>query len=676
MLNRSPLPGIVGLAAMLALSAPSSAQVPGTGQVPADTFRLGEIVVTAARLPMRLADAPGSITVLTRDDLRERGIRYAADALRLVPGTAVVQGAGAGALTSVFMRGGESDYVQVLVDGIQVNDAGGAFDWAHLRTDDIERIEVLRGPASVLYGSDAVSGVVQIFTRAGGAPRIDVSATTGLGGRRGPDPSGTHRTHGMDASLTGSTAVAAVGGARLGYGVHATQHASNGLYTLNSSYDNTNLSGRLHFVAPRADAAVTARNTTNTFHYPTDGSGAVVDANQFSTGDVRSVGVDAGYRVLPALELRVLATTHTSDGRTEDPADNADDGTFWGTNSQSRRKLDARVNAHLPRGAVLTAGAEREWQAAVTAYESVSSYGTWEDATDENRRNTGWFAQLHALPVAGVAVTVGGRVDENEQFGTFRTGRAALSWTPARGTRLHGAFGTAFKEPTFFENYATGFVRGNPDLQPEQARSWEGGAEHALAAGRVTLAATWFDQRFRNLIQYTASPPTAAAPNYFNIGAARARGAETSARADLGRIRATASYTRTDTRVGDEGFGSDAAFQQGMRLLRRPQHQAYANVSFALSDHVNALVDLRHTGRRDDLDFTGPAAWTGGDRIALPAYTTLDVGAGYAALRRGESTVDITLRVRNALDTQYTEIHNFPAAGRVLQLGVRAGLGL
>jgi vitamin B12 transporter len=658
------------LATMLSQAAPAR------GQAQPDTFRLGAIVVTAGRLPIRLADAPGSVMVLTRDDLRERGIRYAADALRLVPGTAVVQGAGAGALTSVFMRGGESDYVQVLVDGIQVNDPGGAFDWAHLRTDDIERIEVLRGPASVLYGSDAVSGVVQIFTRAGGAPRVDVSASTGFGSRQGPDPTGTNRTHGVDVSLTGSRAVAARDDTRLSYGVHAAQHASNGLYSLNSSYDNMNLSGRLRFVTPRADVALTTRIASNEHHYPTDGGGNVNDRNQFSTGDTRSIGFDAGYRILSAIEARVLATTHASDGRTENPPDGPDDGLFWSTSSQSRRKLDARLNAYLPRGTVLTAGAEREWQAALTEFESVSSYGTWQDESDENRRNTGWFAQLHTVPLRGIAATVGGRIDDNEQFGTFRTGRAALSWSPRTGTRLHGAYGTAFKEPTFFENFATGYARGNPDLEPEQARSWEVGAEHALVAGRVTAGATWFDQRFRNLIQYTASPPTAAAPSYFNIGVARARGGEASVRADFGRGGAALSYTRTTTRVSDEGFGSDAAFQQDMPLLRRPQHQAAANLTYAFSPAVRALIDARHTGRRDDLDFTGFSSVSGPDRITLPAYTTLDVGAEYAALRRAGSTVDVTLRLRNVFDARYQEIHNFPAPGRVLQLGVRAGFGL
>jgi vitamin B12 transporter len=662
---------VVAALALLAATGAAHGQVRDTTRLgeQADTIRLREIVVTAARVPVPIAEAPGSITVLAGADLRERGIRYAAEALRLVPGAAVVQGAGPGALASVFMRGGQSDYVQVLVDGVQVNDPGGAFDWAHLRVDDIARIEVVRGPASVLYGSDAVSGVVQIFTRSGGTPRIGVTVTSSAGDRQGPDPTGTYRTHAADASLTGSSALH---GAVLRYGVNVGRHASNGLYTLNSSYDNTTASGRLQLAVPRADASVTARIAGNGFHYPTDGSGAVVDPNQFSTGEARSVGFDAGYRLLQPLELRVLATSHANDVRIEDPANFEGDGEFWSTSAVSRRKLDARLNAYVLRGAVLTAGAERQWQALATQFESISEWGTWEDETDESRTNTGWYAQLHTGARAGVAGTFGVRIDRNDRFGTFRTGRAALSWSPAAATRVHAAWGTAFREPTFFQNYAAGFATGNPELQPEQTRSWEAGAQ-ASPAGGLVLGATWFDQRFRNLIQYTAAPPEPGAPNYFNVGAARARGAELSARGELGRVALAAAYTRTDTHVTDDGFGTDGAFLAGGRLLRRPLDQASASLSVAASAVLRLLADVRYTGRREDLDFT--TAWAGA-RVTLPSYMTLDLGAEYAVLRRDGSTVDLTLRLRNALDERYHEIHNFPAPGRVLQLGVRAGMGL
>jgi vitamin B12 transporter len=640
-----------------------------------DTFRLQEVVVTATRLPVRRADAPGAVAVLTRADLQALGLGLVADAIRTIPGVAVVQGGGPGSMTSVFMRGGESDYVQVLVDGIQVNDPGGAFDWAHLRTEDIDRIEIVRGPASVLYGSDAATGVVQLFTRSGGRTRVEAGVVAGAGRKTGSGAAGSYRTGSADASLTGSTNAIPLRDGRLGYGLTASRHASNGLYDTNSDYGSTALSGRVHVMAPRGDAAVTVRATDNTYRYPTTGSGAVIETRQFADGATRSAGVDAGYRVAPALELRVLGSYHTADGRTEDPALEPGGDFFWSTGVQSRRRLDVRVNASLPADAVFTAGADVERQAAVTELESHSAaFGTYTDQSDEARRNTGWYAQLHATPAAGIALTVGGRLDHNEAFGRFTTGRAAVSWTPTRTSRIHASWGTSFKAPTFYENFAAGFTKGNPDLEPEQVRGREVGAEVAVAGGALTLSAALFDQRLRNLIQYTFVAPSPEAPSFYNVGAARARGIETSARVIAGRITARGHYTLTSTRVLDAGFGEDMAFVDGRRLLRRPTHQAGGGITWSAPTGIRATVDARYAGGRDDLDFTDPDAWAG-TRTTLPAFAVVDAGAAYGGLRHGTTAFDITIRIRNILDARYAEIFNFPSAGRVLEVGVRALVG-
>src|SRR5687768_11044542 len=142
-----------------------------------DTTRLAPVVTTATRVPVPQAAAPVAVTVVTGESLRARGITHVADALRDVPGVALAQAGSAGAQTAVFLRGGESKYVKVLVDGVPVNEAGGAFDFGTLTTHNVDRIEVVRGPASVLYGSDAVTGVVQIFTRRGkGRPQLAAAA--------------------------------------------------------------------------------------------------------------------------------------------------------------------------------------------------------------------------------------------------------------------------------------------------------------------------------------------------------------------------------------------------------------------------------------------------------------------------------------------------------------------
>jgi vitamin B12 transporter len=190
----------LGWAALLMVPGALTAQRP-TSQAK-DTITLQPIVVTATKLPIPVSATGAAVTVITGKDLRDRGLRRVVDALRTVPGVAIAQLGGTGAVASVFMRGGESDYVQVLVDGVQVNDPGGSYDWAHLTTDDVDRIEVVRGPVSVLYGSDAVAGVVQIFTRNGTA-RTDASAQIigGRGERVGAGASGSYSASDMNASL-------------------------------------------------------------------------------------------------------------------------------------------------------------------------------------------------------------------------------------------------------------------------------------------------------------------------------------------------------------------------------------------------------------------------------------------------------------------------------------------
>jgi vitamin B12 transporter len=648
----------------------TAAQDPGAAEP--DTVRLAPVVVTATRLPVAIDKVPGSITVITAEQLRERGIRTVAEALRLVPGVAVLQTAGPGGLTSVFVRGGESDYVQVLVDGVQANEPGGAFDWAHLRADDIDRIEVVRGPASVLYGSDAVTGVVQIFTRAGGTPRIEASAATRRGDRFESDK--PFATHAFDASLAGATALAAFTGGRLSYGVNIGHIGSTGIYAFNSQYRNANLSTRLQLDADAGDIALTARHNDNRFHYPTTGSGAVVDPNQFATGTARALGADAGFNLARALELRVMATSWTHDTRTEDPADNAADGSFWHESAVTRRRADLRANVRA--GPVtVTAGVDRQWQHGTTALESVSAWGTFTDATDNDRTNTGVYGQVHGSPVRAVSMTLGARMDENSAFGSFPTARAAASWLPVPSLRLHAAAGSAFKEPTFFENYAIGFARGNPDLEPEESRSRELGAAYSAAGGRVVLGATWFDQRFRNLIQYTAAPPAAGAPNYSNVGSAGARGLELVISATpADRLDVSAHYTLTRTRVEDAGFGTDRAFQQDMKLLRRPEHEAMIGIAFRPSTAVRTLLDIRHIGERDDLDFTIPGQWSG-VRTTLPASTIVDAGAELDLLH-GARGFTVSLRIRNLLDTDHVEVYNFPRPGRVVELAGRTRLDL
>src|SRR5882672_5881785 len=200
---------------------------PTAGAQAKDTVQLGTVVVSASKVPRPAATLSQAVTVLLGDNLRARGVTRVTDALREVPGASIVQTGSFGGITSLFLRGGESRYTKVLIDGVPVNAPGGFFDFSHLTTDNVDRIEIVRGPASVLYGADAVSGIVQIFTRKGGDPRASV-------GLRG----GTYHSLDIDGDAAGSTPLG-------GFSLGAAHHSTKGILPFNNEYRNGTLSSAL-----------------------------------------------------------------------------------------------------------------------------------------------------------------------------------------------------------------------------------------------------------------------------------------------------------------------------------------------------------------------------------------------------------------------------------------------
>jgi vitamin B12 transporter len=624
-------------------------------QEPADTTVLAPVVVTATRIPTRRSALSATVTVLHGDDLRAQGIRMVTDALRDVAGMHVVPGGSYGSLTSVFVRGGESDYVKVLVDGAPLNEPGGAINLADLTTDNVERIEIVRGPASVVYGTDAVSGVIQVFTRRGRGP---LRAEASLRG-------GSYGSLEADLAVDGGNEV-------VSYSLGASRSTTDGIHPFNSSYDNLVVSGALR-VTPdaRTDVDLALRYGDSEYQVPTDFTGELADSNAFQHLDVIAASLDAGRFLSDKVEGRVLLAVTENDGGFDDQPDGPGDtlGFFGSTSLQSvsRRSADARVNWYATATEVVTVGAEYEREHGTSASESFSEYGTSADAAEAKRKNLGLYGQLQAAPLGGLAFTLGARLDENSQFGTFFTYRAGASYTWRSGTRVRASLGKAFKEPTFFENFADSpFAQGNPNLDPERALSWELSVEQELWSARVVLGATYFHQEFRDLIQYAAVAPVPDAPNYFNLAAADAAGGEILGRTEpLRGLTVGASYTYLHTEVidaPDEGPG--AGFVEGARLLRRPTHALSADASYRVRDRGFASLRLNYVGEREDRDFaTFPAT-----PVMLPWYVTLDVAAE-ATVWRGLAA---TLRVENLFDEQYQEVFGFAAPGQRWLVGGKA----
>jgi vitamin B12 transporter len=266
-----------------------------------------------------------------------------------------------------------------------------------------------------------------------------------------------------------------------------------------------------------------------------------------------------------------------------------------------------------------------------------------------------------------VSYTLGARLEDNQRFGNYVTYRGGTSILIAPATRVRASVGSGFKEPSFFQNYATGFVVGNPFLRPEHSFSWELGLDRTF--GSASVRATYFDQHFRDLIDYTPSDPI----NYHNVPAANAAGVELSAQTPLGRgLGASISYTYTRTRVvsGGADSGATALFRPGQTLIRRPAHQAQLSLDYA-GPRAGASLATAYVGRRSDEDYSA------GTRVTLPAYLRVDLSAEFAVFRGARGGAGFTLigRAENLLNARYQQIRNYPAPGRTILFGGRFGIG-
>jgi vitamin B12 transporter len=634
-------------------------------------FSLDGLIVTAGPTPRSAGAVASHVTVLEGAALRALGIVSAVEALRDVAGVDVVQSGSFGAVTSLFMRGGESDYTLVLVDGVQVNQAGGGFDLASLSLDNVERIEVVRGPASALYGSDAMAGVIHVITRTGQGPvRGRASVETGSFGESRDQLVDAVR---WSADLWGGSGSA-------GYSASLAHDANDGLLAFNNRHESTVLSGSARF-APDARTRVDLglRLAERRYHFPTDGSGTVADSNSFTFSDETLGHLRVARRVSRRLELEGRVGLFGSDGGTDDAPDGPADtlGFFGFTSLDHFRRLGAEARAHVEVGPTLmTVGAEVEQERQRSFSESLSEYGPSNGRSESERENRALF--LHGTgEIGGLALHAGGRIEDNERFGTFATWQAGVSTVlpGTGGVRLRAAAGRALKEPTFFENFSSGFALGNPDLDPETTLAWEVGLERSLIGGRTHARATFFTQSFRDLIQYTFSPPSPGDPNFFNVAAARARGVELDVDVGVGPLRAGAVWTWLDTEVTDSGFesGPGATFVEGEALLRRPTHTWALRAEAPVGTGGRVYSRVSFVGARADRDFaTFPAT-----PVELPGRALWALGGAWSLWPEGYGRPDASLsvRVENLLDHAYEEALGFRAPGRQLYVGLSVGLG-
>ena len=602
-----------------------------------------EITVTATRTPTEVRELGRSVTVVSRDEILASGAETVQDVLEKVPGFDIAQSGSYGGMTSVFVRGGESDFNLVLIDGVQVNRPGGEFDFSSLSTANIERIEIVRGPASVLYGTEAVSSTIHIITRSGPGDRPPEGMVRAAAGER--------NTYDLLGQVEG-------GSPRIRYSLGAASTRTDGIFAFNSQYRRSEASARGLFDLGEGTLLSTSlRMTTANQHYPTDDTGAVVDPNDYRDTEQQVYSIVLRHRASDRFDTKLQYGYHHHQESSHTIADGITD--FWTDifrANEDRHYVDWQNNFRLSPGHLMTAGVSLKREAS--------------NVEQARRRSAGFYIEDQASWSNRFFLTFGLRYDDNDRFASFLTGQADLAVLVNDRLKLRGSVGNGFRAPAFSEiiGYPEYGITGNPNLSPEQNRAWEFGLDYLAPQGRWQGSATVFFNHFRDLIEFTFTAPPGQ-PNYLNVEAANATGLELEGSTSLSpSLRMGMNYTYTHTEVVASGVAASGNFEQGRSLLRRPAQLANAYATFSRRRYL-LRIDLFYKGRRDDRQFFPDYS---SRRVTLAGYLKIDAAASVPIARFSDSddTLSLTFRGENILNRQYTELAGFRSPGRRLTGGL------
>ena len=671
------------------------------------------LVVTASRAAESHATVTESVTSFTRADIEALGSASLADVMRYVPGVNIESTGREGALASMFSRGGESDYNLVLIDGVRVNQSGGVFDFSRINAAEIDRLEVVRGAQSSLWGSDAMGSVVQIFTRrAGDAPHATGSVEGGSFGTLRGDArvnggvrqvvdysvGVSHRTSDgafsdvlpEDDRFEQTAADAAVGGTfgdRLSVrgGLRYTKGSGRsvgqivyGARDTGSAYDTRDLSGHVdlsHSIGSRFSGTT----SVNYFRYESVSADTVADPGFFIyavlEGTPNAIFPNGSrlVRLIDASEFDALVAAGAT------PAA----GQFLA----SRQSLDFPFNSatQIRRPAFRYQG-DYSWGG-----HSLSAGYEWERET--NPLTAGFDLTNHAAFIQQQFVirdrwfaTIGARVDSKESYDTFVSPKLSIGGylVPFRrgavsSLKVFGNSGTGIKSPTFGERFGGSFADPSPDLQVERARTGDVGVEATFADQRFRALVTYFNNEFRDQIAFRSGQAGDGIPEYINIDGSKADGWELEwalQRAVAG-LTASASFTIVDHGVVSN-LSTSQQFQPGQPLLRRPRHSGSIRAAYTRG-RVSVSFNARIVGNRHDHSFlslrtvpnaTRPSAITT-DITVNPGYGVMGVGLDI----RANDAVTLFLRADNLGDTVYESVLGYPGLPRAVVAGARFSLG-
>lgn len=601
-----------------------------TAQESVDT--MGEVVVTATRIQTPTEEVGSSIAVITAEDIEAKGYATVDEVLRGSLGIDVFVTGGPGQSSSTFVRGANSYQTLVLIDGVEMNEPSGinrGFNFANLTIDNIERIEVLRGPQSPLYGADAMGGVINVITKRGeGPPRFF------LGGEGG------------SFNTWREFAGAQAGSKKYNFSIEASHSSSDGFSAADDNlpgndevdkWENTSTSARVGFVlSDNIDLDFIGRFQDGRTHLD-NGGGPYQDADDYSVNERKIfTKAQANIFAFDGLWEQTLAygwADHQRDYK-DDPwsGDYSYDG--------KKHEVSWQNNFYLHETNTLTLGLEYE-------REEMDDHGD----LDVSAHTKSIFVQ-DQIKLGGFSFTTFGvRHDDHENFGgeaTYRITQAFLlrNW----GTKLKGSYGTGFRAPSLNELYYVnpwGGPGGNPDLDPEKSTGWDAGIEQSLFKNRLNIGITYFHNNFDDLIVWDNG--------YNNVDKAETGGIESFAVITLSDdLVLGLNYTYTDTEDND-----------GRRLLRRPLHKIGFNTKYRFLERATANLDVFYVGERDD-SYWDAMTFTTRD-VVLDDYVLVNLAASFDIY----DYLTIFGRIENLFDEEYYESYGYGTPGLSAYGGVK-----
>jgi vitamin B12 transporter len=630
------------------------------------------VVVTATRTPVQAGETGADVATLEDGQLETMHPVASDDALRFLPGAVVNTAGQRGGLSSLFVRGGNSNYNKVIVDGVSVTEAGGTIDLGTLSLAEAGRLEFLRGAQSTLYGSDAMSSVIQIWTRTGTTPVPEL--------RFGAD-AGNYGTENGYASLAGSRG-------RFDYNVFGNQFNTTGSGP-NDDYSNSLEGANLGFsVSDQLSLRLRVRHDNSATGVP--GAWNFNGNNVFDIGGVTyllspDLGGSAHQNdTLASLDLAAKTglnwTHHLTGFEYNLKTTNLDSGispenTPFGT---INTPFEALVNFNRAGFDYQGDYAERSWAHTTIGYEFEDENGFVNDPIPQAFAGGGHGLRLNeaayvqqALTLGRLNVIVGGRFAHNTTFGNIGLPRVALGFQALRGshifsgTRLNFSYATGIKEPRFEETFVSSqFQLPNLNLKAERNRALEAGFQQNLLS-RFVFVANYFNNLFHDQIEFVTVNPTTFVGEYINLEKSLAHGAEVELQSRLTqRLSWNTSYTYTSTQILLAPTGSFAPDAQGDPLLRRPRHSATTLLTY-LGPRWGGTLGGSFVGPRPDSDFDGF------NINHAPGYFLLDVGGWYKVNPR----VTLYANGENVLNRFYEEVTGYPALRANFRAGVRFRIG-